>query len=227
MQKNFIWENEFVKKGDNIRLRKDGRYEARYIKGRDASEKIIYGYCYGRTYEEAKEKRDLQLKRMVSPKELKLLILGAGSHGHDVYEIAKNIRIFSDIAFLDDDLSKRNVIGKWNEVDDFLEKYPLAIVAVGDEEIRRVWTEKLICLGYIIPTLVHPTAFVAEDAEIGIGTVICARVTIASGVKIGKGCIVTSGSIIPRKLQIPNWGYYEFNKILHYKEEYCVVQEGD
>ena len=43
-------------KGENIYKRKDGRWEARYIKGYDAEQKIHYGYCYGRTYQEAKEK---------------------------------------------------------------------------------------------------------------------------------------------------------------------------
>ena len=43
---------------DNVHLRKDGRYEARYAKGRDAQGKIIYGFCYAGTYEEAKEKEE-------------------------------------------------------------------------------------------------------------------------------------------------------------------------
>lgn len=45
-------------KGENVFLRKDGRYEARYVKGRKADGKLLYGFCYGRTYEEAKEKAD-------------------------------------------------------------------------------------------------------------------------------------------------------------------------
>ena len=45
-----------AKKGENIFKRKDGRWEARYIKGREISGKIIYGFCYGKTYREAKEK---------------------------------------------------------------------------------------------------------------------------------------------------------------------------
>ena len=44
------------KKGENIFKRRDGRWEARYIKGRELSGKIKYGFCYGRTYREAKEK---------------------------------------------------------------------------------------------------------------------------------------------------------------------------
>ncbi len=45
-------------KGENIFKRKDGRWEARYIKGREVSGKIKYGYCYGKTYGEAKEKAE-------------------------------------------------------------------------------------------------------------------------------------------------------------------------
>lgn len=43
-------------KGENIFKRKDGRWEARYIKGYESSGKIKYGFCYGKTYKEAKEK---------------------------------------------------------------------------------------------------------------------------------------------------------------------------
>ncbi len=44
------------RRGENIFRRKDGRWEARYIKGYDPSGKAKYGYCYGRTYTEAREK---------------------------------------------------------------------------------------------------------------------------------------------------------------------------
>ena len=45
-------------KKENVHLRKDGRYEARYIKGRDDEGKLIYGFCYARSYEEAKKKAE-------------------------------------------------------------------------------------------------------------------------------------------------------------------------
>lgn len=45
-----------MSKGENIFKRKDGRWEARYVKGREFSGKIRYGFCYGKTYKEAKEK---------------------------------------------------------------------------------------------------------------------------------------------------------------------------
>lgn len=45
------------RKGENIYKRKDGRWEARYIKGYDASGSARYGSCYGKTYHDAKDKQ--------------------------------------------------------------------------------------------------------------------------------------------------------------------------
>lgn len=44
------------KRGENIRKRKDGRWEGRYIKGRKANGKAIYGSVYGKTYTTVKNK---------------------------------------------------------------------------------------------------------------------------------------------------------------------------
>lgn len=45
------------KKGINIFKRKDGRWEARYLKGVDANGRKKYGSVYGKTFEEAKQKQ--------------------------------------------------------------------------------------------------------------------------------------------------------------------------
>lgn len=51
------------KKGRNIYKRKDGRWEARYIKSYDENGKIKYGYLYAKTYNEAKSRQEsIQLK---------------------------------------------------------------------------------------------------------------------------------------------------------------------
>lgn len=44
------------RKGENIYKRKDGRWEGRYVKSRDQSGKIKYGYVYAKTYREVKNK---------------------------------------------------------------------------------------------------------------------------------------------------------------------------
>jgi len=44
------------RKGENIYKRKDGRWEGRFIKGRSATGKALYGYVYANSYREVKYK---------------------------------------------------------------------------------------------------------------------------------------------------------------------------
>ncbi len=46
-----------ARKGENILLDEDGRWEARYVKGYHLNGKCIYGYIYGKSYQEVKNKR--------------------------------------------------------------------------------------------------------------------------------------------------------------------------
>lgn len=55
-----------AKKGINIYKRKDNRWEARYVKGRTPAGKIQYGYVYGKSYHEARDKQ-LQAQLAGSP----------------------------------------------------------------------------------------------------------------------------------------------------------------
>jgi len=58
------------KKGENIYKRKDGRWEGRYVRFYDENEKAKYGYIYGKTYSDVKqrllEKKALSAKQTVS-----------------------------------------------------------------------------------------------------------------------------------------------------------------
>lgn len=56
-----------AKHGENIKKRKDGRYEARYIKSKDVTGNVVWASVYGRTYREAKEKReDMLIQKKLS-----------------------------------------------------------------------------------------------------------------------------------------------------------------
>ena len=52
--------DQMPRKGENIYKRKDGRWEGRYVKGRNGK-KAIYGYVYSKSYSEVK--KQLILKR--------------------------------------------------------------------------------------------------------------------------------------------------------------------
>ena len=64
------------RKGENIYKRKDGRWEGRYIKGHNKTNRILYGYIYAYTYKEVKEKLNIaksgiDSKKTVTEKKIK------------------------------------------------------------------------------------------------------------------------------------------------------------
>lgn len=197
-----------MRAGNNIRLRADGRYEARYQKGRDENGRIVYGCCYGKTQQEAESKRH-NLLQEASPvpavKQMKLLILGAGGQGQVIKEIAENLNIFADIAFLDDDPQNSLAIGRCTDCHLFVKEYPIAIPSVGNNELRHRWIDMLVASGFVLPTLVHRTAVVSPSAQVGYGTVVEARCTIGANAKVGCGCIVSSGATIDRAVEVADW----------------------
>ena len=178
-----------MRTGVNIRKRKDGRYEARYPKGRDAAGKLLYGYCYGHSFEEAREKRDRIMAQR--PREI-------------IRELAQSLGVFRKIGFLDDDLKNPLAMGRCDDCLRYLEEYPIAIPSVGDQKLRMQWLAMLARNGFVLPILVHPTATVSPSAAVGYGTVIEARATVSPGVRIGNGCIIASGATIDRNVKIPD-----------------------
>lgn len=203
-----------MRNGSNIRQRADGRFEARYAKGRDARGRLIYGCCYGKTYEEAASKRDALLSAAAPVREMRLLILGAGSHGQEVRELAQSLSVFREIAFLDDDSGKPEVLGPCRSLERYVVRYPVAVAAVGDRELRMRWLGELSRSGYILPVLIHPGALVSPSAVIGYGTVVCARATIGAGAVVGQGSIISSGATIDRGVVIPAGTHVDCGRVV-------------
>ena len=129
-------------------------------------------------------------------KQANLLILGAGSHGHAVYEIADKLGIFQKISFLDDNMTGDGIIGRIEDVLDYRKEYPMCFVAIGNNEQRKQLAEKVNKAGFITPRLISAETSVARGAVIGQGTIVMPQVTINAGAKIGDFCIIASNSLI-------------------------------
>lgn len=181
--------------------RKDGRWEARYIKGYGSNGKPVYGSLYGRTKESVIARRNKKLgistdeQGQSKQNNMNLLILGAGSHGQSVKEIAENLRLFKKIAFLDDNQEGEDVIGKFIDAIKLKSEYPCAFVAIGDNKLRKKYAKYLKESGFLIPNIVSPAAEISKDAIIGEGVAIMPRATI-SNAEIGDFCILESNSLI-------------------------------
>ncbi|TLS69050.1 acetyltransferase [Mariprofundus erugo] len=132
----------------------------------------------------------------------RLLVLGAGGHGKVLAEAAEASGRWDAIAMLDDRHSLLNgslrwpVIGSIDDCSVFSSEWSDAIVAVGHSVTRLRWLEMVESLGFAIPVVVHPSAWVSPSAKIAGGTVIMANATVQADARLGRGCIVNTGASV-------------------------------
>lgn len=127
-----------------------------------------------------------------------LVIIGASGHGKVVADIAKK-NGYKKIIFLDDDLSRAEcsgykVVGSIKDI--LLYKEYDFIIAIGNAVIRKKIHTQLANKGLSITKLIHPNAVIAENVDIGEGTVVAAGAVINPSVTIGKGCIINTGATV-------------------------------
>ena len=128
-----------------------------------------------------------------------VIILGAGGHAKVIAEIITKCGD-NVIGFLDDNdeikgkkiYCDKKVLGKITDINKYKKYY--IINGVGNNEFRKKIDKKYPEINWY--TAIHPSAIVANDVEIGCGTVIMPGTIINPGTSIGKHCIINTGSSI-------------------------------
>ena len=126
----------------------------------------------------------------------KLLILGAGGYGKTVADLAAQLDRYEKIAFLDDGRTGENILGTCSEFMMFADPDTHMYPAFGSNEIRMHWLEALASAGIMVPTLVHPRAYVSPRAVLGMGSVVLPMAVVNTGVTVEEGCIINIGALI-------------------------------
>lgn len=124
---------------------------------------------------------------------MKLLIIGAGGHGKVIAEIANDCG-FDEIAFLDD--NSPYAIGKIEDIEKYKDSFDYAFVGIGNNKFRSEISERLENAGYMIPKLIHPSAYISKSAQIEDGTIVEPKAIVNANTKIGKGSIISVGAIV-------------------------------
>ena len=123
----------------------------------------------------------------------KLILIGASGHGKVVADTAK-LCGYTNIVFLDDhahasECSGFPIVGKSTEAPE-----GDIFVSIGNAVVRKKLMERY--RERKKPILIHPSAVIADDVEIGQGSVVMAGAVINPGVKIGQGCIINTLSSV-------------------------------
>lgn len=124
----------------------------------------------------------------------KVIIIGAGGHAKVIAEIVMKMGD-EVVGFLDDNkdiLGKEIYLGKkviGNINDSELYKDCYFIIGIGSNNVRKKISENNDLKWY---TAIHPSAVIATDVKVDVGTVIMPGVVINPGTTIGKHCIINT-----------------------------------
>lgn len=137
----------------------------------------------------------------------KLLLIGGGGHCRACIDVIEKEGKYKIAGIIDDALHDNNnkeilgypVLGKDEDLKKLKNKYDYALVTIGQIKTpapRIQLYEKLKTLGYILPTIVSPLAYIARDVTISEGTIIMHHALLNTSSKIGKMCIVNTKALI-------------------------------
>lgn len=130
----------------------------------------------------------------------RLLIVGGGGHGKVVKEVAEAIGKYDGIDFADD--NSPDAVGKISDLEELRKHYDSAFVGIGNNHLRGELIHKLEEIGYKIPVLIHPTAYVSKSARIEKGTVVEPKALVNANTYVGEGCIISVGAIIDHDVEL-------------------------
>ena len=141
----------------------------------------------------------------------KVVIVGAGGFGREVFDLIKDINehkgtpfeVMGFVADYQPDTNSINRIGSQylgnldtasKTISDFCSwGY---VIAIGDGRIRHQLNSKLETMGLIPISLVHPSVHIGSNVNLGAGSIICANSVLTTNIEIGPGCQINLACII-------------------------------
>lgn len=134
----------------------------------------------------------------------KLLIIGAGGHAKSCADVIEVENKFEIMGFVDSSAKQTNLLGYPIFGDDDLpnlfKECKFAFLGVGQIKsvhLRLKLYEKLKSIGFALPTIISPLAYISKSAFIADeATIIMHHALINTNASVGKACIINTKALI-------------------------------
>lgn len=142
----------------------------------------------------------------------KIILLGAGGHCRSCIDVIEAEGRFSVAGIVDrvdgGDTSSvlgYPIIGTDEDLPNLRKQFSCALVTVGhvgSADVRRRLFDSLQELGFELPSIVSPHAYVSSHAQVGAGSIIMHHALVSAGAVVGENCIINSKALIEHDAQI-------------------------
>lgn len=135
----------------------------------------------------------------------KIVLIGGGGHCHSVIDVIEQENKYEIIGIVDkkeligNDVLGYKVIGCDDDLEDIFKTCQNAIITVGQiksNTLRVKLYNEVKKIGFTLPTIVSPLAYVSKHAFVDEGTIIMHHALVNANVSIGKNCIINTKALI-------------------------------
>jgi len=143
----------------------------------------------------------------------KIILVGGGGHCHSVIDVIEQENKYDICGIIDikENIGKKvlgyEIIGCDDDLENIFKTYKNAIITIGHIKSNKLRVEifnSLKKIGYSLPTIISPLAYVSKHSIIEEGTVIMHHCLINANVKIGKNCIINTKALVEHDVVIEN-----------------------
>lgn len=132
----------------------------------------------------------------------RLVILGFGGYGKTIEDVVLSAGLYDEIIFLDDGSSDARVSGRCADFEKYIGADTHFYPAFGNNVLRMKWIDAILEKGAVVPTIIHPQAYVSRNAVIGIGCAVLPNAAVNVTAVLGRGCIVNFGAVVDHDVVI-------------------------
>jgi sugar O-acyltransferase (sialic acid O-acetyltransferase NeuD family) len=138
------------------------------------------------------------------------VIMGAGGHGRVVLDILLSAGQCQPVGFLDSNTALHGrrmdglpILGDLDALPDLRARgVSLAVVAIGDNGVRRAMAEQIERAGFELINAIHPSANLARNVSLGRNVVVAAGALVCAHCQVGDSVILNTGSIVDHETMI-------------------------
>lgn len=154
----------------------------------------------------------------------KVLLIGGGGHCNSVIDVVEQEGMFEIAGIIDQEalIGKTTLgyayIGSDDDLPRLFETFKNAVICVGhvkSNKIRRKLFKQLKEIGYQLPVIISPYAYVSKHSKIGEGSVIMHHALVNANVSIGHNCIINSKALIEHDCLIGDNCHISTNSVLN------------
>jgi sugar O-acyltransferase (sialic acid O-acetyltransferase NeuD family) len=153
-----------------------------------------------------------------------IILIGGGGHCKAVIDVLEQGGRFNIIGIIDKpELLGKNVlgypiIGNDSELNNLIKRCENVLITIGQirNPLPRInLFDTVLKLGFTLPSVVSPRAYVSQYASIGKGSVIMHDVVVNAGAKIGDNCIINTKSIVEHGSNIGDHCHISTNAVIN------------